>query len=500
MNSLIKILHMLIIVKKQISLRAKNLIRVRKFISLLSIFCIFLLPSCFSASKARHPNNTPLFSTPTITPKAANTPLLESKSIQNILRSKTYYVSGTGNDNNNGVSNSSPLRTIQKAANLTRPGDTVLVMNGVYSNSYPTGNVLTITRAGTPTGWIRYKAYPGHHPKLKFNGWNGIFISQGASYIEINGFEIEGNNDNITLEYAQSQKYNGNNPLTNGNGISIDGRKDGNNHPHHIRIVNNKVFKCGGAGISSIQADYVTIEKNKVFNNSWYTVYSTSGISTWQNWRFDNSQGYKTIIRNNKVYNNRNYIPWLAMGKIVDGNGIIIDDSKNTQNGSSLGAYTGRTLVENNLVFNNGGSGIHTYKSEHVDIINNTAYMNSQSPELKGGEIFANSSSDINIVNNILFALPREKVNSNYNNNNVYYDYNIYSNSRDIAVKGAHDLTVDPKFVNASINPTQLDLRLQPSSPAINKGLTWKAVISDYASNPRPSANRYDIGAYEYQF
>jgi len=106
----------------------------------------------------------------------------------------TYYVSGTGNDNNNGVSNSSPFRTIQKAADLTRPGDTVLVMNGVYANSYPTGNVLTITRAGTPTERIRYKAYPGHRPKLKFNGWNGIFISQGASYIEINGLEIEGNN------------------------------------------------------------------------------------------------------------------------------------------------------------------------------------------------------------------------------------------------------------------------------------------------------------------
>jgi parallel beta-helix repeat protein len=264
--------------------------------------------------------------------------------------------------------------------------------------------------------------------------------------------------------------------------------------------VNNKVFKCGGAGISSIQADYVTIEKNKVFNNSWYTVYSTSGISTWQNWRFDNSQGYKTIIRNNKVYNNRNYIPWLAMGKIVDGNGIIIDDSKNTQNGSSLGAYTGRTLVANNIVFNNGGSGIHAYESEHVDIINNTAYMNSQSPELNDGEIFANTSADVNIVNNILFTQPGKRVNSNYNNNNVYYDYNIYFNSQDIAVKGAHDLIVDPKFVSSVTNPAQLDLRLQPNSPAINNGLVWKVVTSDYASNPRPSTNRYDIGAYEYQF
>ncbi|MBD2567389.1 right-handed parallel beta-helix repeat-containing protein [Anabaena lutea] len=407
---------------------------------------------------------------------------------------KTYYVSATGSDSNNGLSATSPFKTIQKAANLTNPGDTVLIMNGVYTNTGSAGQVVKITRSGTASAWITYKAYPGHFPKLQHNVWNGILIQDGASYIEINGLEVIGNNAKTTLAYAQSQKTNTSNPLTSGNCISIDGRKNGRSH--HIRILNNKVHDCGGAGISSIQSDYLTVEGNEVFNNAWYSPYGNSGISLYQNWRFDSNTGYKMFVRKNKVYNNRQYIPWIATGTITDGNGIIIDDSRNTQNGSTLGAYTGRTLIENNIIYKNGGSGIVTYLSQRVDIVHNTAYLNIQSPELEAGEILAHVASDIKILNNILYTLPNKYVNKNWQNTNVIYNYNIYANSTLIAIKGANDIVADPKFVNLSIG----DLRLQATSPAINKGFAWTSLKSDYAGNVRPSGTGYDIGAYEYKF
>jgi hypothetical protein len=405
---------------------------------------------------------------------------------------KTYYVSASGSDSNNGLSATSPFKTLQKSANLTNPGDTVLIMNGVYTNDHPKGESIKITRSGTANAWITYKAYPGHFPKLKHNGWNGILIQDGASYIEINGLEVIGNNATITLDYAMSQRFNTSNPLTNGNCISIDGRRNG--HPHHIRILNNKVHDCPGAGISAIQADYVTIEGNEVFNNAWYSVFGNSGISLYQNWRFDSNTGYKMFVRRNKVYNNRQYIPWIVTGKIQDGNGIIVDDSKNTQNNSTLGAYTGRTLVENNITYKNGGTGIHTYHSEHVDIVNNTAYLNNQSPEIDQGQILGNSSSDVRILNNILYAPPNKYVNNNYRNTNVTYNYNLYANSTLIRVKGPNDIVADPKFVN----PSQGDFRLQQTSPAINNAYSWKSLKSDYAGKFRPSSTGYDIGAYEY--
>ncbi len=357
---------------------------------------------------------------------------------------KTYYVSGTGNDKSNGLSTSSAFRTIQNAANLTNPGDTVFIMNGVYTNLGKAGSVVTIKRSGTAKAWIKYKSYPGHFPKIQHNTWNGIAISNGASYIEINGLEVVGNNANVTLDYAMSEKANKLNPLTNGNCINIDGRKNGRSH--HLRIVNNKVHGCGGAGISVIETDYVTIDNNVVFDNAWYSVYGCSGISMLSNWNSDNNRGYKMFVTNNKTYNNRMYIPWIEVGKITDGNGIIIDSSRNDNN-SKLGAYKGRTLVQNNLAFNNGGSGIHAFLSDHIDIVNNTAVLNNQSPEIKTGQIFAHTSSDVRILRNILYAFPGKNINTNTKNKNVVYDYNIYINSSKVNVKGPHDIVADSEFL-----------------------------------------------------
>jgi hypothetical protein len=403
----------------------------------------------------------------------------------------TYYVSGSGSNTNNGFSPSSAFRTIQKAASMTKPGDKVLIMNGVYTNSN-SGSVVTINRSGTANAWIKYHAYPGHSPKIKHNAWNGILITDGAAYIEIYGLEIEGNNANINLDYAKSQQYNTNNPLTNGNCINIEGRKT--TPPRHIRILKNKVHNCGGGGINASQADYVTIYGNEVYNNAWYSVNANSGISMYQNVNTDNNTGYKMYVTHNKVYNNRQYIPWIKYGLITDGNGIIVDDSQHTQNGSTLGAYKGRTLIANNITYLNGGSGIGSHKSEHIDIVNNTAYMNNQSPELNYGQIFPNYSSDFKILNNILYAYPGKKVNHKPSGTNVIFNYNIYANSTAIGAKGANDIVADPRFVN----PSAGDFRLQSISPAINKAFSF--MKTDFLENPRPSGNGSDIGAYEYQF
>ncbi|GBE90768.1 choice-of-anchor Q domain-containing protein [Nostoc cycadae] len=405
---------------------------------------------------------------------------------------KTYYVSGSGSDTNNGLSTASPFRTIQKAANLTNPGDTVLIMNGLYTNSH-SGYVLSVQRSGTANGWIYYKAYPGHKPKIKHNAWNGVLISNNSSYIEINGLEIEGNNPNITLDYALSQKTNTSNPLTNGNCITVDGRK--NNHLHHIRILNNKIHDCGGAGVAVMQADYITLDRNEVYNNAWYSVNAPSGITFYQNWNSDTKQGYKIYVTNNKVYKNRQYVPWIYNGKLSDGSGILIDDAKNTQNNSTLGAYKGRTLIANNISYKNGGAGIVAYSSENVHIINNTTYMNNQSPEHNGGQIVAVSANNIYVWNNILVSPSGKRLNKDWDNVNVSYNYNVYANSTLLSLTGPNDIMADPQFVN----PEGGDFRLKPTSPAINNAVDW-GLTTDFVGNPRPSGNKDDIGAYEYQF
>ena len=418
-------------------------------------------------------------------------PLPNRKLISAISTATKYYVSGKGNDRNSGLTTSSAFRTIQRAADLTKPGDTVLIMNGEYQNAHPEGTVLEIKRSGTANAWITYKAYPGHRPKIQHNGWHGIWIYNRASYIEVNGLEVEGNNGKMSSKYALGQKNDQFNPLTNGNCISIDGTQNG--RPHHIRILNNKVHDCGGGGISAIESDYITVDNNEVFNNAWNSTHGCSGISLLNNWNSDNNQNYKMFITRNKVYNNKMLVPWFTTGKIQDGNGIIVDRGMNKQKGSKLSAYRGRTLIASNISYKNGGGGIHTFQSENIDIVYNTSYLNNQSPEISCGQISINASNNVNVLNNILYSERGKPINVRYGGSNVRFDYNLNANSSLIKGSGPSDMIADPQFMNASAG----DFRLKLTSPAINSGMNFNSVTTDFLGEPRVKGSRSDRGALE---
>ncbi len=418
-----------------------------------------------------------------------------------------YYVSSkNGNDKYDGVSPRVPKKTIQSAANLTKPGDTVFVMNGTYSNECPSCNVVEVLNSGTSNNYIIYKNYPNHHPVIKFNGWAGISIIN-TSYIKIFGFEVHGESQSISLKAALNQEKSCRNksgdyePVYNGNGIAISGKNGG--HPHHIVVEQNIVHNCGGGGISAAQADYVTFQDNLVYDNSWYTLFGSSGISFYQFWNYDYKEDYHNFIRRNKCFNNRSYVPWVKLCEITDGNGIIIDDFKNKQNGSKSGAYKGRTLVENNVCWYNGGTGIHTFQSAHVDIMNNTAYCNSQSMELNAGQILAGLSDDIKIVNNILVSDHQNIINSNYSNTNITYLNNLHYNitnpglSRAVLSNSSCISGLDPMFVKPGKN-IKANFNLSGNSPAINRANKELYSKGDFNFFARPIDKQSDIGAFEY--
>ncbi|MDX2213845.1 MAG: right-handed parallel beta-helix repeat-containing protein [Oculatellaceae cyanobacterium bins.114] len=379
----------------------------------------------------------------------------------------TYYVSGSGSDNGDGLTPQTAFRNIQKAADLTQPGDTVYVMDGTYTNQYPNDDVLRITRSGTENAWITYKAYPGSQPKIVSANWNAIAV-RGASYIIIDGFELQGNSDSVTLAQATAEKNNLNNPLTSGNGIKVGpSLSDSPTYSHHVIVRNNKVSKFPGGGITVLQSDYVTIENNIVHDNAFYSPYGNSGISLFQSWNFDSFTGHKMIIRNNIVYNNANYIPYYRANRLSDGNGIIVDDTQHTQTDSPFDPYQGRTLVENNLVYYNGGRGISTYKADHVDIFYNTVYYNMRSLPRPDADVNVNLSNDIRILNNIIVTNRRPATTSS-NSTNVIGDYNVIFNATTHAIRGNNDLiNVNPQFTD----PLAGNFTLLSTSPALNQGI-----------------------------
>ncbi len=421
------------------------------------------------------------------------------------IAGKVRFVAPNGLDTNDGLSEAEAFLTIQSAVEATAPGDTVLVLNGTYSQTdYPKDNIVTMRKSGTANAWIALMAYPGHTPKLKSINWSGISVQ--ASYILIQGFTIEGNRDAVTLAYAQSEKENLDNPTTSGGGISVEILyQHPEIRPSHVIIRGNTVYKCSGGGIGSGSADYLTIEDNVVWGNAYYSPYANSGISMYQNWNSDDTTGYKMIVRRNIVYGNQNKIPFIASDPdpakrvITDGNGIIIDDSRNTQNNSTLGIYKGRTLIENNVVFENGARGLHVYESDHVDIINNTTYQNSFQPETPEGEITAGSASDVRVFNNIMIprsdraSIARSTDNLTERATQVFKNNMVFGGLGFDADSTLNLIGVDPKLTDIA----NKNFRPQTNSPVIDAGNSSLAAKDDMNRTARPLGAGIDLGAFE---
>jgi hypothetical protein len=422
----------------------------------------------------------------------------------------TYYVSGSGSDSADGLSAVTAFLTLQHAANLTQPGDTVYVMNGTYTNSSCAScDVLDISIPGTPSSWITYQAYPGQSPLISFNGWEGILFTPTAAYIEVNGFSIQGNNYNVTLQEAQNQSTTNPDPIYNGNCIAADGRAGtATQRPNHLRILNNVVWACGGGGVGTAWSDYVTISGNTIYNSAWYSIYGASGISTWENWNSDSSTAYKMIITANRLFGNEQLVPTVGTGVILDGEAIIIDSTRNSAYNSTndpLPPYTGRTLIANNVIYANGSSAIEVFESDHVDVVNNSSYQDVTNPPLSGrGEMDMNQTSDVNVVNNIFYSAAGQSPVAVVpgTTSAILLDYNLYyngSNFGDVA-NGPHDLSADPLYVDpADAKQLNVLLSVSPSSPAVGTGTSYLAPATDFAGNPRPGSKGYDRGAYQQQ-
>lgn len=429
---------------------------------------------------------------------------------------QTIYVSGTGNDAADGKTMKTAFRTLQKAANVVQAGNTVIIGDGTYTNdgATMTDAVLKIDASGTADKWITWKAAPGAHPEIHPGGWAGILIS--GSYHIIDGITVTGANDSLVLLEAQMDTKNEKaNAKFNTNGIFVNGRLKGPaEKPHHVIIRACTVRKCPGGGIVFIEADYTTAEDCTVYENAWFMRYGGSGITTLNNWAFDDAPGYHTVIQRNRVWNNKTQVAWEKIGRLSDGNGIILDVTDGYVEGAtnpnadkvvkkdSIPAapqkpkppvWKSRALIANNLSAFNGGSGIHTFRTSHVDIINNTTYHN-------GGivgypEIFANTSQDVVFLNNIIVPRPGGKVTSNNKNTNIRWDYNLYPKPQ-TAFQAANDVVDDPKFIAANAEVSKANFHLQKGSAALNSGCDEVPQKTDIDGKLRPLKSR-DRGAYE---
>ena len=431
---------------------------------------------------------------------------------KNINSQTNYYVSSSGSDSNNGLSETSPFLTINKGVSEVTAGGTVFVMNGTYQNSgfgtvdvstntnMNNPHVVTINKSGTEGAYITLKNYPNHSPKIEFDGRGGIVISNNMNYIIVEGFEVEGASASITYDIAIADRAykvlaasDGNDNINYNNSyFSGKGIWGGYGAHNHIIIRNNKVYNTPGSGIRFNDSDHITIEYNEVYNTTWWTSSASSAVvfaETIATSESDNGTDIKMIMRGNLVYNNWNRIPFYVTqlpdnsgntnpnygtkdyNNILDGQGLYVTRSDP--------AYNGTFLFENNVCVNNGKNGINFDNSLAASAIfqNNTLYYNgvheiiqdlsvAQGNEghrgQKVGGIKANKVLNATVVNNII--VTRDNVFSAIElpnisgsrpvNNNIFFNGKVPSDDNGVPynfISCCNMLDISPLFTEVPL-------------------------------------------------
>jgi hypothetical protein len=294
-----------------------------------------------------------------------------------------YFVSPTGSDSNGGTSMANALQTIGAATKLSlQGGDCVTVADGTYDE---TVLVSGSGSADTCTGYVVFRAAsPGGAKVVSTDAYNGFMVN--ASYVMVDGFDLE---DTSTGSAFTA----GTNTLGGGKVIVY----------HHIAAVRNIAHDSGGAGLGALHADYVRFEGNTVYGNSSRSDYGDSGIDLWEMQASDTLPGFHIVIRNNLSYSNvESDIPANLQ---TDGEGIILDSFDYADPTYGTTPYAQESLVENNVIWGNGGRGIEASGAQptsHVTIRNNTVFDDNTQQQQYGGAEIVSWGNGNSVANNLV--------------------------------------------------------------------------------------------------
>jgi|GEM_PF-2497089 len=381
------------------------------------------------------------------------------------------FVATNGSDTAPGTE-AAPWRTLQHAADHVVAGDVVEVHSGHYAG-------FQLTRSGAADNTIIFRGEEGAVIDSPHPGDDGINL-EGASYIVIEGFTVTG----ATRAGIRS--------VIN----------------HHVTIRKNHTDQNGMWGIFAANSDFIVIEDN---------VTSRSRV---EHGIYVSSATDHALVRGNSIWGNHVNGIHLNSGKgalltaaRVEGN-IIYDNGAGGGSGINADGIQS-SLIQNNLLYGNHGSGISLYRDTGDKAAWNNAVLNNTVVQAADGRWalnIQNASIGSAVYNNILLhenksrgsisialdCLPGLRSNHNIVTNRFTTDRGnsridmlqwrtATKNDRDSIVAAPRELFVDS---------LAHDYRLRENSPAVGAGASYRTPAVDLAGNSRPP-RQSDIGAYQ---
>lgn len=415
-----------------------------------------------------------------------------------------YYVSTSGNDSNPGTL-TQPWRTIGKAVRTVNPGDTVLVRGGTYNE------MVEITRSGRSDGIVHYTAYPGETVIIEGGGvrpssFTGLVTIRG-DWIKVSNWEVRnskfmgviliGRHNTVSGLYVHHAQRNGilitgdyntveynrvwrvsmynefNQAGSNDTGLSA-ARDPTDGLTQYALIRGNTVWEVWGEGLSSFEADQVTITDNIVHDNLVTNIYI--------------SDSTHVVCSRNFVYNNpTSYV--YGYSSMV---GIMMGDERYDPPSAHI-------QVTNNIVYGTHRNffwwqGLQGGGMNDVLIANNTLVNASESSNVI---IAAGPHQNVQFINNIVRQDGDLPVISTVSQAGVTYANNLWTKPPLTAARGTGDQIGSAGLLESGTPYSPAWYPLGPASIAIDKGQTLSAVVVDFFNAARGA--KADIGADEYQ-
>ncbi len=406
-----------------------------------------------------------------------------------LTKANTYYVSATSSNNSNNGTQNSPWATLQYAANLAKPGDSIMVRSGTY-----VGFVMGWDgyQSGTVSKRIVFKAESGATITSKNNKTADGINLEGASYITIDGFTITNTGGSITRAGIRCVQDTG------------------------VIVRNNTIDGMGTWGILTGFSENIIIENNKSSHAG-----SQHGIY------FGNSADHP-VIRNNICFGNGGCGIHMNADSVQGGDGIITDALVEGNiiydNGLLGGAAINmdgiqNSKVINNLLYNNHAGGISVFQIDGRQPSKNNLFYNNTVIMPANGRWAMNitsASSGNTLLNNIFLSYhnfrggividAQSLIGFKSDYNAIIDRFSADGDNTIIALaawrtktgQDLHSVTVSNTelFVNAASN----DYHLKAACKAINTGTSTisSLVLHDLENHIRPMGTGFDIGCYEF--